>query len=34
MGQRVWRGKLGKKMWRALMEERQQLRRVQEELHS
>ncbi|KAE9018524.1 hypothetical protein PF007_g7634 [Phytophthora fragariae] len=31
MVQRVWRGKLGKKMWRALMEERQQLRRVQEE---
>ncbi|KAL3658854.1 hypothetical protein V7S43_016219 [Phytophthora oleae] len=29
--QRVWRGKLGKKMWRALMDERQQLRRVQEE---
>lgn len=31
MVQRVWRGKLGKKMWRALMEERQQLRRVQGE---
>ncbi|KAG3217796.1 hypothetical protein PC129_g11384 [Phytophthora cactorum] len=29
--QRVWRGKLGKKMWRSLMEERQQLRRDQEE---
>ncbi|ETO71262.1 hypothetical protein F444_12365 [Phytophthora nicotianae P1976] len=29
--QRVWRGKLGKMMWRSLMEERQQLRRVQEE---
>ncbi|KAG7398187.1 F-box only protein 41 [Phytophthora boehmeriae] len=29
--QRLWRGKLGKKMWRALIEERQQLRRVQEE---
>jgi hypothetical protein len=29
--QRVWRGKLGKKMWCALMEERLQLRRVQEE---
>ncbi|KAG1689624.1 hypothetical protein DVH05_002131 [Phytophthora capsici] len=31
MVQRAWRGKLGKKMWRALMDERQQLRRVQEE---
>ncbi|RLN54497.1 hypothetical protein BBJ28_00013539 [Nothophytophthora sp. Chile5] len=31
MVQRVWRGKLGKKMWRALMGERQQLRRVQDE---
>ncbi|KAJ8566785.1 hypothetical protein ON010_g6335 [Phytophthora cinnamomi] len=31
MVQRNWRGKLGKKMWRALMEERQQLRRVQQE---
>ncbi|KAG7377615.1 F-box only protein 41 [Phytophthora pseudosyringae] len=31
MAQRVWRGKLGKRMWRALMEERQQLRRVQGE---
>ncbi|KAL4167342.1 hypothetical protein KRP22_012828 [Phytophthora ramorum] len=29
--QRMWRGKIGKKMWRALMEERQQLRRVQDE---
>ncbi|KAL4093626.1 hypothetical protein PRIC1_011058 [Phytophthora ramorum] len=27
----MWRGKIGKKMWRALMEERQQLRRVQDE---
>ncbi|KAK1940490.1 hypothetical protein P3T76_007941 [Phytophthora citrophthora] len=31
MVQRAWRGKLGKKMWRELMGERQQLRRVQEE---